>query len=583
MTAQPRTALPYFFSASQVETFMSCPRKWGWKYIARIAPTQANSAQVGDAGHKELETHLGGGAIDFTKVIHGVRIGDVIAPGLGLLPAPCAAGMRIETSFNFPSNRGPWTWTGRKDIECDDGAVFPVVEGQPDVPAGCPVVSDHKTTSDLKWAKTPDALEWDVQANLYAYELLHFGACKVHEDCKADEGLARACFAAKQPHAVDLVWTYYQTRGAKKSKRVHLRVLREHADEAFARIETIAKDMAKHHDQAACEFDKGAYVQSMPPNPTQCDAYGGCPYQGECQLTITERFSASMSNDSGFFSNLANVAAAQDAAAPAPQQPAVPETLPAWATAPVDPLKAMQAAPAPMVMPSGPVGTTLPIGLPAGLTGAPPVINDVPVNPPESTLPPLAQPAATMLPPVWTPAASAPPSIVETLAEEKPKRKPGRPKGSTKAVEPNAIIHNVPQATEPAQPLTIVVNLPAADSAPAPEQPTQAPATERVQRNEAQPYFYALYVDCLPDGGEFTYADDLIDLANAIVVQRASTSEKPVAHYKFLDYGKGAGALDIALQQVLAEQKPKAVFCSGTSDAMPTLTKRAGRITRSVR
>ncbi len=574
----------YFFSASQVETFMGCPRKWGWKYIAGIKPTQATSAQVGDACHKELEKHLGGEPIDFTLVVHGVRIGDVIAPGLGLLPVPCTPGMKIEGSFSFPSKRGRWSWTGRKDLECTDGADFPTVDGVPIVPTGCPVVSDHKSTSDAKWAKTPDALKWDVQANLYAYELLH-GTCMVHDDCKTDAELARACAATNpQQPAVDLVWTYYQTRGAKKAKRVHLRVLRDHADEAFARIETIAARMAKHHDEAACELDKGAYVQSMTPNPGQCDAYGGCPYQGECQLTITERFSASMSTGNDFFSNLANVAAAQDAvAAPATTAPlAVPETLPTWATALVDPLRERQAAPAPMVMPSTPPTAS---GFFASaqvdpntraLTHATPIITDCPINPPESLLPP----------PV-----TAPPSIVQTLTvtpdapvEEKPKRGRGRPR---KPVEPSAIIHNLPAPTAPVTALQAAADADqaaadadqAAHAAPA----EQVNVTERVQRTDDTPASFALFVDCLPDGLTVIYADHLIAMANAIVVQRASSSEKPVAHYRFLDYGKGAGALDIALQQILSNHTPEAIFCASTSDALPTLTKLAGCITRAVR
>jgi hypothetical protein len=92
-----------------------------------------------------------------------------------------------------------------------------------------------------------------------------------------------------------------------------------------------------------------------------------------------------------------------------------------------------------------------------------------------------------------------------------------------------------------------------------------------------------LFVDCLPDSVQPTYADTLIQKANERIVAQSAADGAPVAHYKFLSYGKGPGALDIALQQVLAEMRPAVVFCSSSSEALPTLTRVASMITRSVR
>jgi len=66
-------------------------------------------------------------------------------------------------------------------------------------------------------------------------------------------------------------------------------------------------------------------------------------------------------------------------------------------------------------------------------------------------------------------------------------------------------------------------------------------------------------------------------------VEQTKATGEPIAHYKFLPFGKGPGALDIALQQVLEEVKPDLVFCASSSDALPTLTRAASVITRSVR
>jgi hypothetical protein len=90
---------------------------------------------------------------------------------------------------------------------------------------------------------------------------------------------------------------------------------------------------------------------------------------------------------------------------------------------------------------------------------------------------------------------------------------------------------------------------------------------------------FHLYVDCMPDGGDFvSYADVLMAKANAKIVAGGQ-----VAHYKFLKFGEAAGALAIALGEVLDEEKPMAVFCNATSEALPILTARATVITRSVR
>jgi hypothetical protein len=111
----------------------------------------------------------------------------------------------------------------------------------------------------------------------------------------------------------------------------------------------------------------------------------------------------------------------------------------------------------------------------------------------------------------------------------------------------------------------------------------QAAAADAVEALKANPGGFLLCVDCLPDGIPVVYADDLIHHANRLVVDQAAKTDKPVAHYKFLQFGQAAGALDIALRQAVEETKPHAVFCSGTSDALPTLTRLAESIVRSVR
>lgn len=564
------TALPLLelvFSASQIENYAGCPRRWGWKYIAKIPEPQGDGAAVGDAGHKELETYLAGGHIDFTKVVNGIHIGNVVSAGTHLLPAPKSPGMRIETSFRFTSDVTGFTYTGRKDIEADDGSIFPSVEGEPDVPHGAPVVSDHKTTSGIKWAKTLDDLKWDIQANLYAYERF---------------------LAALDTDAVDLVWTYYQTKGAKRAKRVHLRVLREHAEKAFRGIERIAQGMADAHRAAAGVEDKQAFVRTLPFVNAQCRKWGrDCTYMANCQLTISERFSSTMSDGNDFFASLEAFASNEEA------------------NGPVEKPSLMGCSATEVPEPTGPTAFDNPINPPEANTASPP------------TLPPATPPAAV---------------------EEKPKGR-GRPKGSKNKSKEHEVTapdgrkviglgetdeeakanaesvaaraHEIPRLTEADRLEAAAAHFPEAHP------PSSAQEAQEMAEAEAElgkriakkttavsqvinnhttiavdpeavefipyPKGFSLYIDCLPDGVDVTYADDLVSQANRRIIEKTRETGNPVGHYKFLKYGEAGGALAVALEQLLGEQSHEAIFVSSSSDALPTLTVHAGRRIRAVR
>jgi hypothetical protein len=312
--------VPHFFSASQIDTFLGCRRKWAWDKVARVPRPQNDSAKLGDCTHKQLETYLAGGPLDFTEYVNGINVGNVAASGVHLLPAPNAPGVQIETSFRFTSPDTGFTYVGRKDVEGDCGSVIPVVEGEPDVPPG-PFVLDHKTTGNLRWAKTPDDLSWDPQAQLYARALLE------------ERGVG----------AVNLVWTYYQTKGGKASKRVHLRVTSSHANRTWRAIEDVARDMAST-SEGLDGGDAHAYVNTLSANPKACSAYGGCPYQHVCRLSPAERMKAIMSSGDDVIDSLRKRAEVLDGGSVAPTAPA---PTPAPATVDLLSLKKPSTTPAP--------------------------------------------------------------------------------------------------------------------------------------------------------------------------------------------------------------------------------------------
>lgn len=229
-------------SASQIETFTNCRRKWAWRYLDGVEESPSKAAELGRAVHAELEKYLSGGDVDFTT-----EIGYIAASGLEHLPKPGTPGLLIEQEFHFEGPSGH-TYLGYKDLE-EPG-----------------IVTDHKTAGDLKWQKTADELRKDIQATLYAVDYF-----RKHPE---------------EPH-VGLRWVYYQTKNTRKSAVTHIRVSQPETWQRFLEIEQIAEQM---HEVSQDKPD-GTPVRALdlPANINHCSAYGGCPHQGRCNLSPLEK------------------------------------------------------------------------------------------------------------------------------------------------------------------------------------------------------------------------------------------------------------------------------------------------------
>lgn len=267
MTSEP-TPLSLTLSASQVGTWNECQRKWAWKYVAKIPAPQHASAALGSRVHGHLERYLESGTpIQFTGADgRPDEAAEIAASGIHLLPPP-KSGM-VERKFDLDLKLGSFVGprgtlpkvmvTGRKDFERigDDGR---------------PEVWDHKTTSAERWAKTPEDLLEDVQAGIYGWEALQkFGGA-----------------------SVSLRWVYYRTRGARKAWIVPAEMSREHADRLFDQFLVVSKDIAT--TLVSVDKDGPDGPLSLPPTPSACEGFGGCPYRGLCNLSPKQRMSSIMS------------------------------------------------------------------------------------------------------------------------------------------------------------------------------------------------------------------------------------------------------------------------------------------------
>jgi hypothetical protein len=254
-------------SATQISSYDDCKRKWVWRSIAKIESEQHASAKLGTEVHEQLERYLRDGTtFDYSR-----DSGYIAASALAFLPEPKTPGLELEHHFKMPSpswRTHPFAYQGFKDLYHRDSSVMPGLLG------GVPLVSDFKTTSNLRYAKSESRLATDVQAMVYATWALF--------DTRAE--------------AVDLAWIYMQTRNARKAVRRHLRVLAPHVIEQFKRIDERAVGMHELR-QALATVDPAKAAFEVEPNIEMCDEYGGCPYRANCNLAPSVFVDADVARD----------------------------------------------------------------------------------------------------------------------------------------------------------------------------------------------------------------------------------------------------------------------------------------------
>lgn len=235
-------------SATQIETFRLCRRKWAWNYIDGVTGEPNKFAGMGVLVHQVLAAWLAEGKAPDPDTEEG----RVATAALKHLPQP-GPDLFIEQYLEL--NREAALYRGYSDL---------IYKGSD----GVPVVHDHKTTLDFKWAKTEDELRNDVQAPLYAM----------------------AAMEAFDSQEVELRWAYLRTRGKPASKLIKIRLTKAEAEKAMVAIDATAVDI-----YAAYLAQKPARETEF--NPGACDMFGGCAYRELCNLSPIERIKSLMEKE----------------------------------------------------------------------------------------------------------------------------------------------------------------------------------------------------------------------------------------------------------------------------------------------
>jgi hypothetical protein len=224
-------------SASQVEAYRRCPRFWFNQSVLKIRTPPSPAQERGSKCHKTVETFFETGAL----------VGDTEAlaitqPVMSLLP-PRGEELLVEHKIEMATYVGGPSWIGY--IDYFDPREHPIHVG------------DLKSTSDIRYCKTPSELVGLVQMNSYAHWAL--GEYPAENE-------------------VRLSHTYMVTRRPHKAHVVQAVTNRSIVSQNWSR------DLATVREMQAWATERPETADALPPNTNACDMYGGCAFRKQCGL-----------------------------------------------------------------------------------------------------------------------------------------------------------------------------------------------------------------------------------------------------------------------------------------------------------
>jgi len=240
-----------YVSKSQLETFTSCPRKWGFDKLDGIRYPKP-AAILGNAVHDVLEEYVRNGTLPDQQPAppqgrHRIDPRTVANRVLHLAPKPFTG--ICEDEINFTDEAGI-TFYGFADWHnyVDDEA--PRLD-----------LVDYKTTSAMRYAHTTNTLWSDVQAAIYGRALMEW----------------------YDVDSVWLRWLYVSTQqDTKTTKEVEVELSYDDVMRGWQPITDASREIYRTRDRYTS-------AKQLPQNLGHCKAYGGCDYTQIC-LTPAQGF-----------------------------------------------------------------------------------------------------------------------------------------------------------------------------------------------------------------------------------------------------------------------------------------------------
>ena len=214
-------------SPSQIKTWRTCQRKWWYEKVAGIRQESTPAQRLGTDVHELLEHYVAYG-----KVLPDNFAGQIAKAALPIVNEEA----KCEHQFTIPLVDGI-VGTGRIDF-----THFGVIE-------------DLKTTSSMRYAKTPEELKTDPQAIMYLWAAQNDGALAFFTPINR---FSHLIVETKAPHPI---------------KRVDCELTDAEIAEG---MEGIKKDALEMREAAKSKVETTRY------NLDACRMYGGCHLRETC-------------------------------------------------------------------------------------------------------------------------------------------------------------------------------------------------------------------------------------------------------------------------------------------------------------
>jgi len=224
---------PSHLSASQMATFVDCPRKWWFAKVAGLPQKSSASADLGKAIHASLEQWARAKTEPVSRFLSSQHM-QVVEPALqaGLLPNPHT--FEPEEEISLPDF--PLPVVGFIDVLYYDGSIL-----------------DYKTTSSLRWALDEDGLRRSWQA-------LFYGVWSIRRN--------------PQQQTLTFAHLYMTTREPYGARLVKIDWTREELEQAYAQ--------ARGLGQLVVETGRIEHAHRVPTQLSACRKYGGCAFADYC-------------------------------------------------------------------------------------------------------------------------------------------------------------------------------------------------------------------------------------------------------------------------------------------------------------
>lgn len=260
----PNVAFNWPVSASQIDTFRDCERKWGWRYLDGIKTDPHPSAVLGTEVHGIAEQYQ----LKGTYPDRLTKAGDLFISGLPFMGPPGTG--QVEGEFDMIIDgvryRGFIDFRGK---------------GIPGFDPERRVVRDYKTSKDPK----------KYGLFLTNKDYAHLGSTKAIF-LNNPQAVLYGTYDVIQADDVDsaLSWLYMRTEGRAKAEPVNQIVTRGELEEVFEPV--------VHNNGKRIVHLKMNPVPTLElePNPEACNKYGGCPYKDRCNLTTRQKIAGALAS-----------------------------------------------------------------------------------------------------------------------------------------------------------------------------------------------------------------------------------------------------------------------------------------------